>query len=53
MQDKVTGKDITLTDEEIDLIHKIQSIEYPSENLDPYAVSYMLNYSFLIVVSTP
>ena len=41
VNDKVTGKEIQLTDEELDLIHKMQNAEYPSNAVDPYAVSCM------------
>ena len=41
VNDKVTGKEIQLTDEELDLIHKMQNADYPSQAVDPYAVGCM------------
>lgn len=38
MRDKATGKEIILTDEDLDLIEKIQQSHYPETTIDPYAV---------------
>ena len=38
MSDNVTGKEMVLTDEDIDLIERIQASQYPEKSYDPYAV---------------
>ena len=37
--DSTTGKEIVLTDEDIDLIENIQRSQYPQPGFDPYEVS--------------
>lgn len=36
-KDEVTGEEVVLTDEQIDMIHRLQKSGYP-ENTDPYEV---------------
>ena len=37
--DKITGKEIVLTDDDIDLIERIQASQYPDKSFDPYEVT--------------
>ena len=48
VEDKVTGKKTVLSDEELDVIKKIQSLDYPVLGYDPHQVLdslYQLGYS--------
>lgn len=38
IKDKVTGQEIVLTDEQVDLIHRLQKSSFPETTLDPYEV---------------
>ncbi len=38
VKDPVTGRDVVLTDEQLDLIKKIESSEFPEQTGDPYEV---------------
>ena len=51
--DKTTGKEITLTDEDIDFIEKIQHSQYPESSVDPYEVSLSFNAVLLYLLSLP
>lgn len=37
--DKSTGKNVVLTDEQIDVVQKLQKSSYPELSMDPYEVS--------------
>ena len=47
VHDKVTGKNTVLTNEELDMIQRIQRAEFPQANYDPYEVI-MEEISFLV-----
>lgn len=38
VKDPVTGEDVVLSDEQLQLIQKIEGSEYPEQSLDPYEV---------------
>ena len=38
IRDSTTGKEVTLTNEQIDIIQRLQKASYPEESLDPYEV---------------
>lgn len=38
MQDKMTGADIKLTDEQVDLVHRLQKGQFGDVNFNPYEV---------------
>ena len=38
VSDKIAGKEIVLTDKDIDLIERIQNSQYPDDSYDPYTV---------------
>ncbi len=38
VKDPVTGRDVVLTDEQLDLIKKIERSEFPEQTGDPYEV---------------
>ena len=38
VRDKLSGKDIVLTDEELNMIQRVQRSQYPEMNYDPYEV---------------
>lgn len=43
IRDKVTGQEVVLTDEQIDMIHRLQKSSYPEQSIDPYEVGHLLN----------
>ena len=45
--DKTSGKEIVLTDEDIDLIDKIQQSQYTEPTIDPYEVFHALPLSLI------
>ena len=51
--DKTTGKEITLTDKDIDFIEKIQHSQYPESSVDPYEVSLSFNAVLLYLLFFP
>ena len=38
IKDKVTGQETVLTDEQIDMIRRLQKSGYPEHTMDPYEV---------------
>lgn len=42
--DKSNGKEVILTDAQMDLIQRIQKSEFPEETFDPYAVRSKFQY---------
>ena len=38
VQNKFTGKDVVLSDQQLDMIQRIQKAEYPDTNYNPYEV---------------
>ena len=47
VKDSITGKEVVLTDEQIDMIQKLQQSCYPEESVDPYEVCDLSIYRFL------
>ena len=39
VKDKATMKEVVLTDEELDIINRIQNAKFPGTDYDPYEVS--------------
>ena len=39
VKDPVTGRDVVLTDEQLELVHRIESSKFPEQTSDPYEVS--------------
>lgn len=38
IKDKATGKEVVLTDEQLDVIRRLQGSRYPEQSVDPYEV---------------
>lgn len=38
IRDKLSGKEVVLTDDQVDMIHKLQRSSYPERGMEPYAV---------------
>lgn len=47
IRDKGTGQETVLTDEQIDIIQKLQRSGYPEQSVDPYEVSVIIFYPLL------
>jgi hypothetical protein len=43
LTDPATGKPLNLTQEELEILRRIQTNELPEEGYDPYPVSYLLH----------
>lgn len=41
IEDKYSGKQMLLSDQELDIVQKIQQREFPEASVDPYPVSHM------------
>ena len=39
IRDKLSGKEVVLTDDQVDMIQKLQSSSFPEHGMDPYAVN--------------
>ena len=44
IKDKATGKEVVLTDEQLDVIRRLQGSRYPEQSVDPYEVSQCKGY---------
>lgn len=42
VKDGATGRDLVLSDEQIDMIQRLQKSYYPEESVDPYEVLWLL-----------
>lgn len=43
VKDKSTGQDVVLTDEDVDLIQRLQKGQFPSSTTDPYEVGWLMS----------